>query len=424
MRKNIPAFTKKIQLPFSIKQRILALGGQAKNTICFAQGNNAVLSRIHPDLANPEDLLGFEHDVKFFLRRRPQIIAHDLHPEYSSTKYAFTLYPVPCTLYPVQHHHAHIASCMAENGLSQQKVIGVAFDGTGLGSDNKLWGGEFLICDYKKFIRAAHLKEIPLIGGAQAIKEPWRIAAAWLYLIYRDKFLNLGIDFTKKINKKSWQVLKAMYIRNFNAPLTSSMGRLFDAAASLTLAKYRVRAEAELAIELEKFAITYSSEARCHREEGKARSNLKRIASQKSLAMAPFEKFREAKPLQKFYPASTSRLHSYNFKILNSSSGCIIDPAPIFRQIVGDLKGNAPKEKIAYKFHRTAAEIIRKTCVILRIRYKIDTVVLSGGVFQNKILLALSREALTKAGFRVIEHKKISCNDSGISLGQAVIANM
>jgi len=400
MRKNHRLSYKKIQLPFKIRKSVLAFGAQAKNTLCFAKGDCAILSPAHPDLNNAADFLAFEKSAKYFLKKRPQIIACDLHPEYQSTKYIHNLRP-SCPersrgttflsraqsrddLRPIQHHHAHIASCMAENGLKNQKVIGVAFDGTGLGADNTLWGAEFLLCDYRDFKRAAHLREIPLLGGERAILEPWRVAAAWLYLAYKDKFLDLGIEFTKGMNKKKWQVLKGMYSSGFNSPLASSIGRLFDAAAAVILAKHKSNSEAALAMELERCA----------------------------LHLEPFT----------LHPSPFTTC--YNFSIIKGRDDYIIDPTFMFREIVADLKTKEPQEKIAYRFHFTVAGMIRKTCLVLRKDTKINKIVLSGGVFQNTLLLEAVLDLLYKESFQVVTHKKLSCNDSCISLGQAVIAGL
>ncbi len=377
MRQDNQIFYRKIQLPFKIKKAVLSLGSQTKNTLCLAKGNSAYLSRLHPDLSNPQDFSKFEKDVRYFLKKNPKIIAYDLHPEYQSTKYALNLYAIRYTQYAIQHHHAHIAACMADNGLKNQKVIGVAFDGTGLGEDNRIWGAEFLVCDYKNFTRCAHLKEIPLIGAERAILAPWRLAAIWLYRIYKERFLNLGINFVKGINKKEWQVLKNMYLSGFNSPLASSMGRLFDAVASLVLAKHKVKLEAELAMELEKIATGYRLQAT-----------------------------------------------GYKFKIVKSKDKYILDPSLMFKEIIADLKLNQAKEKIAYRFHLTMAEMVRKMCIILKKEAGINKVVLSGGVFQNNLLLSLTLDLLYKKDFQVFVHKNLSCNDSAISLGQAVIAGV
>lgn len=221
---------KRIKLALRIKKPVLALGAQTKNTICFARGKLAFISRIHSDLNSPQDLAEFVQDAKYFLKNKPKTIACDLHPEYQSSKY-ITL------ALTIQHHHAHIASCMAENGLKNRRVIGVAFDGTGFGLDGTIWGAEFLICDYKNFKRLAHLKEIPLVGGEKAILEPWRLTAAWL-------------NFPAAIDKG--QQLRKIYSSGINSPLASSMGRLFDAVGSLVLGKRKANFEAELAMGLEK----------------------------------------------------------------------------------------------------------------------------------------------------------------------------
>lgn len=366
---------KKIKLPFEVKKPTLSLGTQTKNTVCLAKGSFALLSPVHADLSNPRDFLSFKKAVEYFLKAKPSVIAYDLHPEYQSTRYALQLSAFSFQLSVVQHHHAHIAACMAENALKNQKVIGVAFDGTGLGTDNSIWGAEFLICDYKNFKRKAHLKELPLLGANKAILEPWRLAAFWLSKSYGEEFLNLDIAFSKGIKKDKWQVLKKMYIANFNSPQASSMGRLFDAVGALVLAKYKVRFEAQLAIELEKIASRY------------------------------------------LFPA-----RSYPFKIIKNSEGFIIDPASMFKQIVTDLKSEEKKEKIAYCFHLTVAEMIKKVCLLLRKETGIKKVVFSGGVFQNKLLLTLSSDLLYKQGFQVFRHKILSCSDSSVSLGQAVAA--
>jgi len=385
---------KKIKLPFSINKPVLALGSHVKNTICFAKDNFAYLSPVHPDLSNLRNFLNFEKDVKYFLKRHPKIIASDLHPEYQSTKYVQNLQlTMLSSLQLIQHHHAHIASCMIEYGLKNQKVIGVAFDGTGLGSDNTLWGAEFLLCDYKNFKRCAYLKEIPLLGQDMAILEPWRLTAIWLYFIYKEKFLNLDINFVKGLNKNKWRVLKNMYLAGVNSPSASSMGRLFDAVASLVLAKHRINFEAELVRELEKIATGYRH----------------------------FD-FAQCPPAKCPEPVEGLQATGYNFKIIKNKDAYIIDPLPMFKEIILDLESKKPKEKIAYCFHLTVARMINKTCLALRKETKINKIVLSGGVFQNNLLLHLSLGLLYKEDFKVFMHKNLSCNDSSISLGQAVIA--
>jgi len=251
----------------------------------------------------------------------------------------------------------------------------VAFDGTGLGSDATLWGGEFLIADYQGFQRIAHLRYIPLLGGQQAILQPWRVALAWLYLAFGNNFLDLDLDFLKRINKREWNILQKMWIGNFNAPLTSSIGRLFDAVASLLLGIYQVKFEAEAAISLEKAAADYKAQPK-----------------------------------------------RYGFKIKKNGQTFVIDPTLTFKQIITDLKNKYSKERIAAGFHLTVAQMIRASCLEIRHNTKINTVILTGGVFQNKILLKFSLDLLTREGFHVLIHKLLPCSDGSVSLGQAVIA--
>ena len=270
---------------------------------------------------------------------------------------------------------------MAENGIAKRKVIGVAFDGTGLGLDNTLWGAEFLICDYHKFERRGHLREVPLIGAEKAIHEPWRLAAVWLFLAYGDKFPSLDIPFLRKLNIKKWGMIRTMYEKEFNSPKASSMGRLFDAVASLISGRYQVASEGELALWLEKQAIRVTG---------------KKGVWQRGVRCYPFGLGRREGKYQ-------------------------IDPIPLFRALAGDLRSGRDKGEAAFIFHLTVAEMVKQVCLRLRRENAIKTVALSGGVWQNNLLLRLTLDLLYKEHFQVIFHKKLSCNDSGISLGQAVI---
>lgn len=367
---------KEIKLPFKIKRPVLALGAHTKNTVCFAQGQTACISPEHSNLGNLKDFRRFESSVKYFLKRKPAVIACDLHPEYQSTKFAFTLSTVNCELLTIQHHHAHIVSCMAENGLKNQKVIGIAFDGTGLGIDNTLWGAEALVCDYSGFKRMACLLQIPLLGSERAILEPYRLAIAWLYQIYGGNFFAFSPGFLKNLDKRKWQVLENMYLKKFNSPLSSSAGRLFDAVGSLVLEKPTARFEAELAIELEKLAASYNR-----------------------------------------------KTTAYAFKITRNRGCHIIDPSLMFKEIIAGLKTKQPKEEIARRFHLTVAKMIAEVCLELRKETRINEVVLSGGCFQNKTLLSLALELLYNKNFNVLTHNVLPPSDFSISLGQAVAAS-
>jgi len=372
----------KIDLPFKIKKPILAVGADIKNSLCFAYGKSAFISEVINDLGLAVNFKKFQKTITSIRQRfglLPKIIAYDKHPEYFSTKYILDLPKYRAKIsngtkfISVQHHHAHIASCMLENKLSNQRVIGVAFDGTGFGQDHTLWGAEFLVADYQGFKRAAHLKYIPLLGGKRAILEPWRMASAWLYLAFGNDFLDL--DFAQGIDKKDWAVLEKMWKQNFNAVPASSMGRLFDAVAALVLGMNQVKFEAEAAISLERAASGYKSKPR-----------------------------------------------SYPFKIKKTGQGLVIDPVLTLKQIVADLKNGCSKQEAASCFHLTVAQMIRKTCLEIRDNTRVNTVIVSGGVFQNKLLLRLSLDLLEKERFHILRHKILPYSDASISLGQAAIA--
>ncbi|MDD4899590.1 MAG: hypothetical protein PHT31_00400 [Candidatus Omnitrophica bacterium] len=355
---------KKIPLPFAADKAVLGFGAQTKNTLCFARGRAAFLATAHNDLSDPDDLTVFEKEARYFLRQKPKIIAYDLHPDYQSSKFALSLGRGSYSFFAVQHHHAHIAACMAENGLTNRKIIGVAFDGTGLGSDNSIWGSEFLICNYGNYQRKAHLKEIPLLGGEKAVLEPWRLVCAW------DNCAVLPAQYQKQC-----RILRKLMQQRLNTPSASSMGRLFDAAGCLILKKYQVAEEAELPIELERAASCYAGKAA-----------------------------------------------EYKFTIQKKQGQYIIDPTAIFRQILEDLEKRKPKDEIAFRFHCTIAQMIAKTCLKLRKESEIDQVALSGGVFQNKLLLGLTLELLCKLKFKAITHQSLSSSDVSISLGQVAVA--
>ncbi|HTY45262.1 MAG TPA: hypothetical protein VMD52_04670 [Patescibacteria group bacterium] len=367
--------TQQVRLPFYARLPVLAMGSQRKNTVCFARGDCALISPVHQDLSCADDFSNFEKTVGYFFARHPVLVAHDLHPEYTSTKYAISL-PPRYSPVAVQHHHAHIAACMVENGLKNQKVIGVAFDGTGWGSDATLWGGEFLVCNYARSVRVAHLRAVPLLGHESALRQPWKLAGLWLYLAYGDAFLNLGIEFTKKIQRGKWLVLKQMYLSSPDIVLTSSMGRLFDVLASIVSGRQAASREAELAVALEKMA---------RRNPQKA--------------------------------------DAYPFTLRDTPHGLVIDPLPLCRGVTADVKAGIAAQHIAWRIHFSVARMIRTTCRAVRARHGLKRVVLAGGVFQNRLLLALTLPLLEADGFSVFTHRELSCNDSSLSLGQAAIAS-
>ena len=363
-----------IKLPFPVRN-ILACGAELKNTFCLTRDSYAFMSHHIGDLENLDTLDSFEKGIEHFKRLfcvEPKLIAHDLHPDYLSTKYALSFSGTPKVA--VQHHHAHVASAMAENGVDGQ-VIGVAFDGTGFGPDGTVWGGEFLRADLRGFSRLAHLRPMPMPGSSQAIRQPWRMAVAHLVGAFGDGATDLKIGLVKRVGVQKWGILNRMMSNKVNSPLTSSMGRLFDAVASLLSLRDEVNYEGQAAIELEM------------------------IADRNSVPSYPFVVDETVNPL-------------------------IIDPAPIIRGIVDDLAGGVPPARISAKFHGAVADLMVHTCNRLRDRERMNRVVLSGGVFQNLLLLGLACEGLRASGFEVIVHRQVPANDGGISLGQAVIAHM
>lgn len=346
---------------------VLACGGELKNTFCINKNDEFYISHHIGDLENSETLSSFEQGIEHFkemFKVTCDIIAYDLHPEYLSTKYAEAS-NIKNKL-AVQHHHAHIASCMAENGLNED-VIGVAFDGTGYGEDGHIWGGEFFTGSYGCFKRAAHLEYVRMPGGEAAIKEPWRMAASYLYKIDKNTELLSGIPGDKI------DVILQMIDRNINSPLTSSAGRLFDAVSALLGIKHRISYEGQAAIELENIA-----------QEG--------------------------------YHGE------YGFDIYDNGGIYIINANEIVNGIIGDIDGRLPRGMIAAKFHETAANMVLETCNKLRNATGLAKVVLSGGVFQNMILLGKCVSKLEKESFKVYIHSRVPSNDGGISFGQAVIA--
>ncbi|MBM3247838.1 MAG: carbamoyltransferase HypF [Candidatus Omnitrophica bacterium] len=364
----------------NFRKPVLAFGAELKNTFCLAFKKRLYIGKNFGNLENLKSFTKYQKGIISLIKRlhtKPKIIAYDLHPEYLSTKYAMEFarrYGIDQAV-SVQHHHAHIASCMFGNNI-KGKVIGVAFDGTGFGSDGNIWGGEFLVASLDNYRRAGHLKYIPMPGATKAILEPWRMAVSWLDNIYKDKTKTLGIDFTKRLNRPKFKIIKQMLEKNINSPLTSSMGRLFDAVASLVIARDKVNFEAQAAIELEELA----------------------------------------------FEAIDSRFAGYGFKIKNGDC-LVVDPSQIFKEIIRDVKHGVSHAKIAYKFHCTVVKIIKDTCMVLRKKTNLNKIVLSGGVFQNRIISELALDLLRSEDFEVFTHKQIPINDAGISIGQAVVAN-
>ncbi len=360
---------------------ILACGAELKNTVCLTKGKMAFLSQHVGDLENLPAYEFFTQTIDHLQRIldiRPEAIAHDLHPDYLSTRYAMERTDLPRI--PVQHHHAHIVACMAEHGIDGP-VIGLAFDGTGYGPDGTIWGGEILVADARGFHRIAHLAPVPMPGAAAAINEPWRMALAYLYDAFGKDLHHLDIPFLQNLSRKQIDVICGMSDKGVNTPLTSSLGRLFDGVAALVGLRNTVTFEGQAAMELEMVA-----EGVPHR-----------------LYEFSWEKNADKKgpPTEECYRIATS---------------------PLIRGIVQDLtEGLAPSE-ISARFHATMVRMVSDLTAFLSKEFGLNRTVLSGGVFQNVLLLSeLSRE-LTQRGFEVFSHSQIPTNDGGIALGQAMVA--
>ena len=356
--------------------QILAVGGELKNAICLTRGKLAFLSQHIGDLANVESFDFFRGAIDYLskiLAINPEIIAHDLHPDYLSTRWALEQNGV--RLVAVQHHHGHIASCMAENRIHGE-VIGIALDGTGYGTDGHIWGGEALVAEYAAFRRVAHFSYVPLPGGTAAIREPWRMAVSYLAQTFGEEFVRLDIPFVRELERGKAELMLTMMARRLNSPLTSSCGRLFDAIAALIGLRREVNYEAQGAMELE-------SLARSSAETG-----------------------------QGSYPFSLNRMVGW----------WQIDCRSVFEAIVEDIKRKAPVELISRRFHNGLVEILVRLACLLRQESAINRVCLSGGVFNNLIVFdGLIRE-LQAHEFEVFTHSEVPTGDGGLSLGQALVA--
>jgi hydrogenase maturation protein HypF len=360
-----------IALPIACPQPILATGGQLKATFALGRGTQAFVSHHMGDLDYYEAYQAFTRDVKLYealFAVRPACIVHDAHPDYATTRYANErAADSACRLLAVQHHHAHMASCMAEHGLSEP-VIGVTFDGTGYGTDGAVWGGEFLVGDYRAFQRAAHLRYVGMPGGDQAIREPWRMACAHL--------ADAGIrhaPLDSRLTPTERQTIGRMLERKLRTPLTSSMGRLFDAVASLAGVIDRINYEGQAAMLLESLAFAADPDS------------------------------------------------SYPYAI-EARTPLGIDTRPLIAAVAFDSARGVDAARIARRFHATLVDIVADVCRRVRDTTGLDAVVLSGGVFLNALLTTEVYTRLAHDGFRVHRHRLVPPNDGGLSLGQLAIA--
>ncbi|MDP9075554.1 MAG: carbamoyltransferase HypF, partial [Actinomycetota bacterium] len=349
---------------------VLAVGGELKNTFCLAAGRNAWMSQHIGDMGSVETLAAFEHSTEQFrdmYQIEPEVVAADAHPGYQTRRWAEAAGPAPVEL--VQHHHAHVASVMAEHGVEPgNRVIGFAFDGTGYGSDGAIWGGEVLVAGYRDFVRCAHLRYVPLPGGDATIRRPYRAALAHLWAA--------GIAWSEDLapvqaaGPDELAVLRRQLERNFGCVPTSSMGRLFDAVSSLLGVRHQVSYEAQAAIEMETQAVAALADARRYR----------------------FDR-----------------------------QGEDIDAAPVLHAIVDDLASGWHPGPIAAGFHQAVAELVVALAVEIRHETGIPQVALTGGVFQNVLLLRLCRDGLAGRGFDVLTHRLVPPNDGGLALGQVMV---
>jgi hydrogenase maturation protein HypF len=367
-----------LPLPVACREPILALGGQLKATFALGRGRHAFLSHHLGDLDDYAAYHAYVEAVEHYQQLfaiQPAWLAHDLHPDYASTRYAQSLLGRGGReLIAVQHHHAHMASCMAEHGLTEA-VIGVTFDGTGHGTDGTVWGGEFLTGDYSSFRRAAHLHCVPMPGGEQAIRQPWRMALA--HLLDARQEVSLLRD---RVPTAARAVAQRMIERGFQTPYTSSAGRLFDAVACLAGVRDRVSYEGQAAVELEALATDVSSDGA--------------------------------------YPFDVTEAGCRN----PAEALLVVDTRPLIAAVAGDVRAGVAAGVIGRRFHATLVAIVADVCGRIRQQTGLGVVVLSGGVFLNVLLLREAAARLAADGFRVYRHRLVPPNDGGLSLGQLAVA--
>lgn len=350
---------------------ILAVGAELKNTICLTRGDRAFLSQHVGDLKNLEVYDSFKQTINHLqsiLEVRPERIAHDLHPDYYSTRYAIEESGLPTVA--VQHHHAHLASCLAEHGV-ESPAIGVIFDGVGYGTDGHIWGGEFLVGDMQVYERVGHFHYLPMPGGDLATKEPWRMALSYLQSIYGE--IPGDIKAFDGIPANELRLVAQATMKGINAPLTSSCGRLFDAVAALLGLRQKVSFEGQAAMQLEMVA-------------------------------------------------DPTQTQPYPYLLSHADGRIIFDASPVIDVIIKDHSSGISVAQVAGRFHFTLATMIEEVCAQIRQDTGLKRVVLSGGVFQNCLLTEMTLFRLEKSGFQVLTHSLVPPNDGGISLGQAVVA--
>jgi hydrogenase maturation protein HypF len=363
-----------VRLPFEVKPT-LAVGAELKNTFCITRDRYAFLSHHIGNMENVATQESFRHGIQHLshiFHVDPEIVAHDLHPDYFTTQYIHHLMTDVQSI-GVQHHHAHIASCMVDNGLDHKRLIGLSFDESGYGTDGAVWGGEVLLASYTDFERFAHLEYLPLPDRHSALPSTWRVAVGYAWALGVDID---GLPFLQNIDKQAVRALRGQVSKQSGLLHCSSMGRLFEATASLIGIRNEVTYEAQAALEMEVLSKPFIS---------------------------------TAKP--------------YPFAVTETENGSIIRLKELFSSMVQDLRANESIGVISARFHRSIADISVDVCKRARALTRLSEVALSGGVWQNQILLDLVRDGLKQEGFIVYFHKQVPTDDGGLALGQAVVAN-
>ncbi|MBL8473945.1 MAG: carbamoyltransferase HypF [Rhodocyclaceae bacterium] len=386
-----------ITLPPGFKDApaVLAMGAELKNTFCLLRDQQAVLSHHMGDLADARTLADYRASVAQYLElfdQHPKLVAIDVHPEYLSSKYGIELArDRGLPLEPIQHHHAHVAACLAEHGrpLDAAPVLGIVLDGLGLGGDGNLWGGEFLLADYRNFKRQGTFKPVPLLGGEQAMREPWRNTYAHILaeMGWNRFAMNFAeLELFRFLSAKPRSLLDGMLARHVNSPLASSCGRLFDAVAAATgICRERLQYEAQAAIEFEALADPAT------------------LADDSPESAYPF-----AIPMHKALGIP------------------YIEPLAMWQALLGDLLLGTKAGVISARFHKGLADVIARMAEKLAHgpsgQAEFDTIVLTGGVFQNRILFEHTSRLLAARGFHVLAPRAVPAHDGGLALGQATIA--
>ncbi len=370
MRRSRGYAPEPLDLPEPARRQVLAVGAELKSTVSVVRGRSVVPSHHLGDLEHLATYRSFLQATRHLCElfgARPEVVAHDLHPEYLSTKWALDSGLRP---WPVQHHHAHVVSCMVEHHRTG-RLLGVAFDGLGLGDDGDLWGGEFLVTELSAYERVGHLAKVTMPGGVAAIREPWRMAVAWVQTA-------LGAEEAARVGAQldsRWPAVAALAARGAG-PSTTSAGRLFDAVSALMGLRARVSYEGQAAIELEALA----------RREDRGRSPV------------------------------------YPVEIVEREGTMVLDPSPALAAIRRDLDDGVAAGRVAAGFHEGLGLGVANLASELASRHGLDTVALSGGVFQNVRLTEVVVDHLEARGLEVLTHRVIPPNDGGISVGQAAVA--